>query len=152
MTTIAFDEFGVATDTGTFEGDMYVGNTSKIYANENFILAWTGDASEKVPMFEWYANGADASNAPARSSRDGLLIAFTPNGVFEYEYASPTPYKSSFKRFAYGGGRAFAVGALYAGASAVQAVEAAIYFHVCTAGEVRYMPFPWLEARVPQVA
>lgn len=147
MTTIAFDEYGVAADTASYEGTVFAGAVTKLHLLNDCILAWAGDTSEMQPMFDWYKAGAEPCCSPKNRERDGILLAFTPGGVFEYEYSSPTPQKAGFTRYAYGSGRSFAIGALFAGANAPQSVQAAIYFDAFTGGEVRYLPYPWLESR-----
>ena len=117
---------------------------TKLVAFGKLGLATTGDLSMGIRLMDWYRNGAKKEEWPANLNSDGScyarLIVGSENGCSHYE-TSPYGIQVEDKYAAYGSGMDAALGALYMGANAKQAVEAAIYSMECCGRGVTYIEF-----------
>ncbi len=127
MTTIAFRDGVLAADNRAMTGDNILGTIVKIAKNSNGDLAGAaGLASYNYNFIKWFT-GMESGEPPKASKDDnnydrgvifrknGKIEVFEPTGVFEVK----APY------FAFGSGKPEALGALFMGATAEQAVHAA---------------------------
>jgi 20S proteasome alpha/beta subunit len=138
MTTIAYRDGVIAADTGMTVGGSRLGRIVKIARNESGALAGAaGSAGYNAKFLDWFRGGAVGDPPEARETErsfdrgvvfhaDGVIDIYEPTGVFH----ATAPY------FAFGSGRPEALGALFMGATAEQAVRAAIEHDEATFGEV----------------
>jgi ATP-dependent HslUV protease subunit HslV len=138
MTTIVYRDGELAADTGMTAGGSMVGHVTKIGRNAKGDLAGAaGDASYNFAFIAWFVVGEQGSAPEAKEDdkafdrgvifrRDGRIEVFEPRGRFECS----APY------YALGSGRPEALGALFMGATAEQAVRAAMAHDANTFGDV----------------
>lgn len=89
------------------------------------VLAWTGGIEYGAMIAQWYELGADPEKWPkfqADKENWSRLIVATASGVRVYEQ-QPIAFVVEDEFQAWGAGRDFALGAMWMGASARQAVE-----------------------------
>lgn len=92
-------------------------------------FAVTGQADANLLMLEWYLAGANPDKFPTNQSTDswGRLLVVDHSGVFVYEKLPVRVYVED-DYVAFGSGAEYALGAMYVGGSAVDAVSAASYW------------------------
>ena len=144
MTTVAYRNGWLAADTLHCVAGMKA-NYSKISRCEDkegreYLIASAGNVSDCVALEQWYKNGAVGipqyvlfkDDEPAVSA----LIVHEDGRVL---YADVYGHKISIQPhnfFAIGSGATVAMGAMHAGATAVEAVEIAIMVDINTGGTV----------------
>lgn len=128
MTTIAIDARGtMAADGQRLWGDQICGlQDKKIRVGKGAIYAFTGLFPMLEPMIAWHAAGANPAKLPrgADSDKHGgwTLIVVDLDGVGKYTNACP--YIERFEPpIAFGAGQDYAIGAMWHGASAKDAVR-----------------------------
>ena|SRR5687768_13962526 len=134
MTTITFREGIMAADSRMTLGGAVIGNVVKIVRRDDGALCGgCGRLAWLQAFHEWFLNGEQDDLPDVDEDSMGLIArpkkplqAFEEAGTYEWK----TPY------FAMGSGRRFALGAMYAGASAQEAVKAAIKFDIYSGGKV----------------
>ena len=129
MTTLAYRDGIMAADSGSWMGDASHGWADKLAKGpDGTLYGVAGNAPEALGFLEWVRAGADPNTMPKAEalpddgnsfivlavSRGGPVRIIAARGVETYN----APY------FAIGGGSATAFGALWAGASAADAIEA----------------------------
>jgi hypothetical protein len=139
MTTIAYRAGTIAADTGQTNGSSRSGYSSKIARNaQGDLCAAAGFATYAWAFKQWFLKGELADRPKASDSdrgliirRDGTIIIFEDTGYFDMraEY------------YAIGSGRPEALGAMFMGATARQAVEAAMRHDANTFGEIEELSF-----------
>lgn len=138
MTTIAYRDGVLAADTAMCQGGVMMGNTIKIVRREDGDMAGSaGDASYNFAFAAWFLAG-EIGPAPKAEQDDqsfdrgvifrksGIMDVFEPRGQFQ----ATAPY------FAFGSGKESALGAMFAGADAITAVQAALKFDPHTGGDL----------------
>lgn len=135
MTTLAYRDGVLAADTrGTRCGYILPGHLKKIGKTKvGCLVGIAGVISKAMPCFQALMDGADAVEAP---KEDCTIMMITPKGkvvIFE-EGAAHKVHKAPF--FAIGSGMAVALGAMHAGASAVEAVRIATLVDNDSGGKV----------------
>lgn len=126
MTVIAFDGRTLAADKRATDHRGKTSTTTKIHrAPGGELLACVGDASVCAELLAWFVAGAEPVAFPqsARASVADLYV-FGPGGVLCY-CAGPYPFTVECRHFAAGSGGDVAKGAMFMGADARKAVEAA---------------------------
>lgn len=130
MSVIAWDGRTLAADTGMVTAGMRA-RTSKMahsYVNDQSVIcAWTGDHGLGHLLAQWYFDGADPETFPNKFAKEDewcRLIVADRDGCFFYENY-PAKIIVHDKYMAWGSGRDFAMGAMFLGASAEEAVNAA---------------------------
>ena len=122
MTTVVFYDGVLAADRRvTMSGEIVADAYRKVgVTHDDWLFAWCGKCADAMTFVEW-AHG-DRSDKPPKGDYCSLLIS--PNGkrVFEFEDGKILPKARKRKFFALGSGSTAALGALYAGATAKQAV------------------------------
>jgi hypothetical protein len=131
MTTIAYRDGVMAADSGAWAGDAAHGWARKLAKGPDGTLYGTaGNAAEATTFLDWVEGGCvGARPAAVREGEDGkdssfIVLAAPPTGrliliTARGEEKYDAPY------YAVGGAAACAFGALFAGASAETAIEAA---------------------------
>mgnify|MGYP000153252302 CR=1 FL=1 len=150
MTTIVYRDGIIAADSGEFAGGEVRDGAIKVLNTGMYIGGIVGCIQDFRPYTDWlmeiqedHKNPTtfyrDADKGHLGSTESALLLAnkagemWVLNGVF----ASPRPYVFD----ALGSGSDFAMGALEAGKTAVEAVETAIKYNEGSCGPARYTSF-----------
>lgn len=141
MTTIAYRNGELASDTGASVGDSQFQFASKISRNRfGDLSAAAGRASYGYKFRAWFVGGENGEPPAAGEAdntfdrgvifrRAGTIEVYEPEGMFLVH----APY------FAMGSGRPEALGAFWMNATAKQAVMAAIAHDAYTFGEVEIL-------------
>lgn len=123
MTTIAFDGKSIASDSGVWADETMICRMTKLHRLKNgSVVGFCGDAKEWLPAIQWLEGETENDKAKL-----GLcMLVVSPKGKIT-QYEGTTPIRvSRTKYIAIGTGSAIALGALHHGATAVEAVRAAI--------------------------
>lgn len=132
MTVIAWDGKILAADKQCGYGGMRC-TVTKIFRVGKLLVGGAGDFTLVLEMVDWVRRGRPVDSFPAnqRSKDDWqALMVIEPDGSIVTYERTPHPIRYEQKQFAIGSGREFAMGAMYMGANAVRAVEAAIALEV----------------------
>lgn len=139
MTTIAYRDNEIACDSGSSIGDSHVGEITKVVRNSSGDLAGAAGSAAYCHQFrEWFCGGESGAAPKAEKADDsidrgaifranGSLQVFEPRGMCEY---------SDIEYWAFGSGRPEALGAMHHGATAAEAVAAAIAHDASTHGKI----------------
>ena len=137
MTVIAYRDGVLAADTLAVRGDSKIGHMVKIAkAPDGRLGAAGGDAGVGAAWLAWVAGGFDGDR-PLGKSDDKYVdmgIVVELDGAMTVYEGTMMPFTITGPYFAIGCGSPEAMGAMHAGASAVQAVEAAIAHDVHCGG------------------
>ncbi len=138
MTTIAWDGRILAVDSQTNSGEIILSqDEDKLFRNIGIYkaIAFTGVLQEAVVFTDWVVGGMK-KDSPAF---EGCAMCIDDKGwlyVFDGKYKGrPLIVKH---QDANGSGYQIALGAMYAGANAIEAVEIACMRDVYTGGKVNY--------------
>ncbi|WIY54148.1 hypothetical protein O9Z70_06400 [Devosia sp. YIM 151766] len=130
MTTIAYRDGVMAADSGSWMGDARHGWAEKLAKGpDGTLYGVAGGAPEALGFLDWVNAGANPETMPhAEALPDGgnsfIVLAVSPGGPVRIICAKGVEtYDAPY--FSIGGGSATAFGALYAGATAAQSIEAA---------------------------
>ncbi|MFA5567960.1 MAG: hypothetical protein WC972_04855 [Trueperaceae bacterium] len=140
MTTIAYRDGVLAADTQVNNGSARVGTVQKVHRRaDGHMAAGTGDFSYTQRFIAWFLGG-EAGEPPLPKRGDdgndeGQGFIFRPDGrIVCFEGTGPNELTAPY--WAQGSGRNFALGAMAHGASAEEAVQAAMRHDVWTGGEI----------------
>ena len=127
MTVIVYDGETLATDSGTFSDGMLVGNMNKIHIikQSNSVFAAAGSVSDVQQVVNWLNGTAEKPSI----GEDLIGIQVFADGTCVEWDNKLTPYECLVP-FVSGSAQEMAMGALKAGASAVQAVEICCANHI----------------------
>lgn len=141
MTIIAVSWTHIAADGMKLWGNEIRGlNHKKIIQRGDVIYAFAGLAPMQDPMIAWHQAGGNPEKLPKLFDDESswTLLVIDPQGL--RKYSSTCPYPEEFDApFAIGAGLDMALGAMYAGASAQQAVEIVNAHCNTSGGEVQVM-------------
>jgi 20S proteasome alpha/beta subunit len=143
MTTIATvitDKYiEMASDSSCSENDTHVGGIKKIHKVGKCLIGFCGEISSGQKFVEWYKEGADDQELyPWGGDFDALVV--TPDGTIKmYEKTSMEPIAISKKEkyAAIGSGIDVALGCMFQGGSAADAIRSAIKHNMGSKGPVR---------------
>lgn len=131
MSIIAWDGTIIAADKAAHNADCLFKTTKLRWhrGTQGVVLGWTGGRDSGELLAEWYEAGADPAKWPEVQKTDdwARLIVAMPEGIWTYE-RQPIAVKVEDARCAWGSGRDFALGALWRGGDAIDAVQAACHF------------------------
>lgn len=145
MSTIAYRDGVMASDSGAWIDDIAITSVRKIgRAQDGTLFGVCGNGPECQAFLQWVRSGGIGMGYPVpipvdnnRSSfcilrvrRDGLICLITARGVEEFPH---------LKYLAVGAGSSVAMGALWYGASARDAIAAAIEHASNTRGPVDFL-------------
>ena len=163
LTTIAYRDGIISADTmDIFSETTHFGMT-KLGRGERCLFGFAGSVRQMPQVFEWLKRRGDQSGHPNTWLKDGVencdkfdailiieglshqmaqgrprtdpkIFRIAPGGIC-VEYTDIPQF------IAIGSGSPFALGAMHAGASAPQAVAAAIRYDLCTGGRVSSVEF-----------
>lgn len=141
MTTIAITDTEIAADTLSMFGDMkHALDKRKIIVRDGHIFAICGFSDALESVITWYLAGHDAGKVPEKSGDWNLIVIAKDQEPISF--ASDLPYPSILKLpVCFGTGEKYAQGALDVGASASDAVAAAIKRDPQSGGEVMCVRF-----------
>lgn len=145
MTTIAILGRTVAADTATTFGcGMSRLDSPKIVAHHGCIAGAAGSATYCGAFLRWFEAGEKSDCEPeAKSEGDGpdTGVILRPDGSIDI-YQPGGWYRARPPYYALGSGGSFAMGAMYMGASAYNAVRAGIEHDPWTGGEITVLTLP----------
>jgi 20S proteasome alpha/beta subunit len=138
MTTIAYKDGVLAADRRVTKGDQIVQyKHRKAYKNvEGWLYAGSGTVSD-LKRFEAWAETDDGSKTPPKGDYEGLMVS--PEGRVWAVEGGVMWRMTGAKFMAIGSGGPVALGALHAGADAVQAVKIAQLVDSSSGGGVDYV-------------
>lgn len=139
MTTCAWDGTTLASDTRCTCDIEYVGNESKIFRIDGRLVAGAGATTGIRKFLSWYEKDRRVKTYPTfvegediemmTITEDGQASLWTRHGL-GCKLVAPC---------AIGSGQRFAIGAMLAGKTAVEAVEIAMQRDTATGGDIEYM-------------
>lgn len=140
MTTIAIKDKVVASDSlsiGAFKSPVPCQKLFDVETEdgEKLIITGAGGYASIFAFCDWYCDGQDPDAFPSDHNENTYFVVVDSEGeIFSYEgYHVPV---SLGKTYAFGSGEAFAMGAMYAGASSEEAVRIAMQLDPGSGGEV----------------
>jgi hypothetical protein len=144
MTVITYRAGVLAADSGNFQGCVIQSGANKVArAPDGTLHGATGNAADASTYLAWVRSGC-VGDAPAiRRTKEAEseaafhVLRVRPNGAPELLTAYGIEIFEDVPYLAFGAASEAALGALYAGATAVQAVEAAIAHSQWAHGPVR---------------
>jgi hypothetical protein len=138
VTTIAIRGCLVAADTGvTSSAGCRVGFMTKIARSpDGYVGGATGSSAFAYAFLEW-VRGRRLGDAPACEDGDRGVVAELDGTITSYDRFGSCVMRGPY--FAIGSGSSEALGALFMGASAARAVEAAIAHDDGTFGEIEQL-------------
>jgi hypothetical protein len=144
VTTIAYKDGVLASDSGVFYGDYLVGETEKIWRVGDILVGAVGSAGFARKFLDWVRSGRGGSGfdiGPDNIPDGGSAFIILYDAVREWDSGCKggPPLKIAAPFYAWGSGAAVALGAMAAGASAEEAVKIAIQYDVSSAGAVQVL-------------
>lgn len=138
MTTIAYRDGVLAADTAMCQGGVMVGSVVKIARRFNGDMCGSaGDAVYNAAFTRWFVLGEDGPAPEAKQETnyfDRGVIFRKAGGIDVFEPRGRFSVIASY--FAIGSGKESALGAMFAGASAFDAIRAACAHDPHTGGEI----------------
>lgn len=133
MTVIVYRDGVLASDSQVSLGDTYVGSCEKIKKTKDGWLAGASGRISSISVFlEW---AEERNNEIELKDFNGFLIS--PEGEVFLVDDDVVLFKVKAPFHAEGAGHEIALGALYMGATAIEAVQAAIKYHNECGGEIQ---------------
>lgn len=131
MTTIAVRDGIMAADRTVQADGINVFETSKIYRVKGALIGFAGALTDALRFVLWYRDRR--SKRPTFDDNGGFdAIVINPDGSMELWDQDLVPMIVESDYISIGSGNAVALGAMYQGASAEEALEAAAYFDTNT--------------------
>jgi len=142
VTTIAYRDGIIAADTGATFGGTQLARVTKIANNPaGNVTGGSGDARWCGEFLDWFASGENGS-PPVQIDKDMTSVAMVARmrsheiRMFESTNGKTGSFVIRAPYYAIGSGRGEALGAMWAGKSAAEAVAAAIALDEGTFGEI----------------
>ena len=142
MTTIALDANGfIAADSLTTFGNERGRNAqTKIVRYGDVLYAFAGLTTAKHALARWHSEGADPDKQPKfgeNPDHEWTMLVIRASSPVLYYHAGSAYGMEIEPPFAIGSGGNFALGAMWAGSSAEEAVEIATHLDVKTGGKIQ---------------
>jgi hypothetical protein len=140
MSVVVWDGRTLAADRQATDGDIRTRCKKIRKLPSGDLIGWVGSGEEGLALAEWYASGADPGCWPESQKGDNWarLIVVHHGKVWEY-CQLPVKQHVKGKQAAWGSGASLALGAMGAGADAIQAVKIASKFNIyCGLGVDHY--------------
>lgn len=134
MSVLVWDGEELACDSHANDGRTSF-PVEKIWSVNGYLAGGVGLLSDVYSMRDWWMSGRPKDKFPKVSDRSNFVVVSKRHGLVRYTN-SPIPTIHGANKIAVGSGCDFAYGALYMGANARQAVEAAIKYCPSCGGEV----------------
>ena len=144
MTTIAISKTEVAADgQRTWGGEIRGLDHEKLKVMGDIIYAFTGLAPLFQPMIDWHNKGALVADLPGGIDKDDgwTLVVISAAGICKYTQSCPYPEYFDAP-IAFGAGADYAIGAMWHGATAEEAVSHVARHTNHTGGKITVMPWP----------
>jgi ATP-dependent HslUV protease subunit HslV len=142
MTIIAYRDGIIAADTLACAGNSKTGYSCKLARSPHGALCgMAGPAAYSQRFRKWFEAGRDGDHPELSAERDcesSLIIVETDGKVFHF-FAKDPPYEINAPYIAIGSGCVEARGAMAAGASAIEAVKAAIAHDCHCGGDIMWL-------------
>jgi ATP-dependent protease HslVU (ClpYQ) peptidase subunit len=135
VTTIAYRDGVLAADSLVTEGNRRVGMVTKVFAKNGVVAACAGCLAHMHAFRDWFLNGmsGDPPSLLNGDSESDAIIIYRGR-VVTWSKLGWDMMRSDF--YAIGSGAGPALGAMAAGATAEQAVVAAITLDVWSGGDI----------------
>jgi hypothetical protein len=133
VTTIAYRDGVLAADTLCTANGLRDDYATKIWRHGKVLIGGAGSRALCLKFRDWVVGGME-DDCPIQDNDDANGILVTPVGVVCWSASGPWPVSSPF--YALGSGYQVAMGAMQVGATAEQAVEAALRWDTGSGGEV----------------
>lgn len=130
MTIIAYRAGVMAADTLITQGDIKTKQVIKIVKADGFLGGAAGQLNHCAQFLEWVKSGRDFNNIPKYDNYSGVLVS-PERKIFWIADGIAMDYQDEY--VTEGSGSAYALGAFSVGATAEQAVQAAMK-HSATCG------------------
>lgn len=142
MTTVVYRDGVLASDSRVTEGSMISpGCVPKVRRlPDGNLIGWCGELSKASSLIDYLT---DPDNAEPFTSKKGLTAFILTNKgkILQYEGSDWFEFKQPY--IALGSGKDYAYGALAMGASAKEAVKAAIKFDTGSGGRIKTLTWDW---------
>lgn len=136
MTTIAYRDGVLAADSSCWVDTTRVHSARKIWRVHGGLIGFAGTISYGLAMVRWLQSGADPDDYPKESN--GSCIIIDRRGIIRsYESGSTTSMRIVEKYVSIGSGSSVALGAMFAGANAKDAIKASIKYDAYTSGPIK---------------
>jgi ATP-dependent protease HslVU (ClpYQ) peptidase subunit len=133
VTTICYRDGILAADSLITMGDTKVhGHMRKISRVHGFMIGLSGGAADCSEFLMWCKAGGDNTDHPPPKGTYSALVVDEKGKVLEIENGKYLPKFSKAKFHAIGSGGPYALAAMYAGASATEAVKIAAKIDTAT--------------------
>lgn len=133
MTTIVYRDGVLAADTRMIAGTAIIGSIAKIVRRDDGALCGGAGHASVVQAFQrWFLDGEEGD--PPVEDETKMFVISPKGNVEMFEVDGTIEWRAPY--FAMGSGKEFALGAMYAGASAEEAVKAAMKFDPYSGGKV----------------
>ncbi|WP_029083427.1 hypothetical protein [Bradyrhizobium sp. th.b2] len=135
MTTIAYRAGILAADTRMIQGTAIIAeNVVKIVRRDDGALCGgAGDCAWVQAFHRWFLGGEEG-DPPIVEDGDKGVIVKKPGPIKYFEPGGTVEFRAPY--FSFGSGKEFALGAFWTGATAKEAVQAAMHFDPGTGGRV----------------
>lgn len=139
MSTIAFKDGILASDSACLQSGTSIGKMKKVYRVGKCLIGLCGETAFFTEFVDWFRDGADDADTFPWTGDWNALVVSPNNPITLYDNNSMTPlvFSKKDKYIAIGSGMDIALGCLYNGGSAKEAVQAAIKHNSSTKGPVR---------------
>jgi len=125
----------MAADTRMIQGTAIIGQVTKIVRRDDGVLAGgAGDLAWVQAFHPWFLDGEEGDPPVVDESSKGIIVRSARKPFEVFESSGAFEYRASY--VAFGTGKEFALGAMYAGATAQGAVCAAMKFDPGTGGKL----------------
>lgn len=135
MTTIAFKDNVLASDSLVTSGGQRDGTSQKIWRHKGLLMGGAGCTALCHRFCEWVRTGMKG-RCPIEGHNNANGFVIRPDGLMVI-WGSQGPWINNTRVVAFGSGSDLAMGAMLAGASAQDAVAHAITLDVNSGGPVR---------------
>lgn len=136
MTTIAYRDGVLAADTLTSSNGVLCAKAFKIGGRNGILWSATGDAAWGKRFRDWCATGAVGDHPAPPDKGTGGTIYLPGNDLLVF-HEGGIEFRPGLPFWADGSGCDYALGAMQMGATAEQAVAAAMVWDQHTGGEIR---------------
>lgn len=130
MSVIAWDGKTIAADKRAVSEGLQR-TTTKLYIHNNSVLGFVGSQAHGLALVDWYKNGADVTKYPEfQKTEDWTRLIVAEYCMCKTYEQTPYPLTVEDTRSAWGSGRDYALGAMYAGKNAEEAVRVASFYDI----------------------
>lgn len=150
MTTVAYRDGILAADSLTTRGNISIAGIQKLFKSNTVLVGICGNLHEAVPFVKWVLDTSNSvervedfyhHDSPLDAEADTEALVVDRDGVCWFMHASGNVFKFDEDYAAAGSGDYFALGAMYHGASATEAVAASAALDLYTGGEINSISF-----------